>query len=116
MDPLLSAAVKTHVNAAKITRQSKSNLALAFVSLGRERKRDITVFYAFCRVIDDIADSEEWDVTEKQRDLEGWRRMLRGALPGEPSLAADVRGLIDKYSLMPEMLDEIIDGVEMDLH
>ena len=42
-----------------ITRQSKSNLALAFVSLGRERRRDITDFYAFCRVVDDIADSAE---------------------------------------------------------
>ena len=48
---------KANVNAATITRQSKSNLALAFVSLGRERKRDITIFYAFCRVVDDIADS-----------------------------------------------------------
>src|SRR4029077_15271588 len=46
---------RTNVNAAAITRQSKSNLALAFVSLGRERKRDITIFYAFCRVVDDIA-------------------------------------------------------------
>ena len=45
------------MNAAKITRDSKSNLALAFVALGRERREDITVFYAFCRVIDDIADS-----------------------------------------------------------
>ena len=103
------------MNATKITRQSKSNLALAFVSLGRERKRDITVFYAFCRVIDDIADSSEIDGAEKQIRLAGWRRMLRAAVPGEPSLAGDVRRLIDKYSLAPEMLEEIIAGVEMDL-
>src|SRR5207253_5821783 len=45
-----------------------------------------------------------------------WRRRLRAALPGEPSLAADLRCLIDKYSLTPAMLDDIIDGVEMDLH
>ena len=50
------------MNAATITRQSKSNLALAFISLGRERKRDMTIFYAFCRVIDDIADSSELGV------------------------------------------------------
>jgi hypothetical protein len=31
------------MNAAKITRQSKSNLALAFVALGRERRNDITI-------------------------------------------------------------------------
>src|SRR5213594_4397729 len=116
MDPLLSAAVKTHVNAAKITRQSKSNLALAFISLGRERKRDITIFYAFCRVIDDIADSSELNVAEKRVRLAEWREMLRGARPAEPPLAREVRSLIDKYSLPPGMLDEIIAGVEMDLN
>src|SRR5256886_2893319 len=115
MDPLLSAAVKTHVNAAKITRQSESNLALAFISLGRERKRDMTVFYAFCRVIDDIADSSELSVAERQKQLAAWRAMLRAAAQDEPALARDVRGLMNKYSLSPEMLEEIIAGVEMDL-
>ncbi|MEP7016059.1 MAG: squalene/phytoene synthase family protein [Verrucomicrobiota bacterium] len=103
------------MNAAKITRQSKSNLALAFVSLGRERRRDITVFYAFCRVIDDISDSPDLDVSEKQRRLAAWRQMLVTPVSGEPSLAADVRRLIAKYSLAPAMLEEIITGVEMDL-
>jgi phytoene synthase len=103
------------VNAAAITRQSKSNLALAFVSLGRERKRDITVFYAFCRVVDDIADSAKLSVTEKRVRLANWRQMLRTTAPGEPMLARDVRQLTDKYSLPPEMLEEIIAGVEMDL-
>src|SRR5438046_8055590 len=115
MDPLLSAAVKTHLNAARITRQSKSNLALAFISLGRERKRDITIFYAFCRVIDDIADSSELNVAQKRVRLEAWRKMLCAARADEPSLACAVRSLIDKYSLPPGMLDEIIAGVEMDL-
>src|SRR5213594_2849928 len=115
MDPLLSAAVKTHVNAAKITRQSKSNLALAFISLGRERKRDVTIFYAFCRVIADIADSSELNVVQKRVRLKAWRTMLRAAGADEPSLARDVRSLIDKYSLSPGMLEEIIAGVEMDL-
>jgi phytoene synthase len=103
------------VNAATITRQSKSNLALAFVSLDRERKRDITVFYAFCRVIDDIADFSELSVVEKRVRLAKWRKMLRVAAPDEPLLARDVRQLIAKYSLPLAMLEEIIAGVEMDL-
>ena len=103
------------MNAATITRQSKSNLALAFVSLGRERKRDITVFYAFCRVIDDIADSSELSVVEKQVRLAKWRQMLHAAAQDEPLLAGDVRQLIAKYSLPTDMLEEIIAGVEMDL-
>ena len=103
------------MNAATITRQSKSNLALAFISLGRERKRDIIVFYAFCRVIDDIADSAELTLAEKQLRLAKWRHMLQAVAPDEPPLARDVRRLIEKYSLPVCMFEEIIAGVEMDL-
>lgn len=103
------------MNAAKITGESKSNLALAFVALGRERRQDITTFYAFCRVIDDIADSTELTVTEKAHDLTAWRRWLRESSPRESAIAQGVRELIAKYALTPAMLEEIIDGVEMDL-
>ncbi|HEV2994523.1 MAG TPA: squalene/phytoene synthase family protein [Chthoniobacterales bacterium] len=103
------------MNAAKITRESKSNLALAFVSLGRERRRDITTFYAFCRLIDDVADDLDLHVEEKKRRLTLWRESLHGSTPGEPSLAHEIRRLMEKYSLGAEMLAEIIAGVEMDL-
>src|SRR5213075_1624702 len=109
------ASRRVNVNAATITRQSKSNLALAFISLGRERKRDITVFYAFCRVIDDIADSAESTLEEKQMRLATWRRMLLTTVTGELLLASDLRRLIEKYSLPVGMFEEIIAGVEMDL-
>ena len=103
------------MNAEKITRQSKSNLALAFVALSRERRDDITIFYAFCRVIDDIADSTELTPEEKARDLSAWRRWLREGTADEPALARDLRAVMEKYSLTPAMLEEIIEGVEMDL-
>ena len=103
------------VNATKITRASKSNLALAFISLGAERRGDITTFYAFCRVIDDIADDPDLGVEEKRRRLSGWRLCLRGPQPDESEIAPELRRLIQKYSLKPEMLEEIIAGVETDL-
>ena len=103
------------MNAAKITQASKSNLALSFISLGRERRHDITVFYAFCRVIDDIADDGDLPVDEKRRRLIEWRECLRAPRPDESPFAADVRSLMSKYSLGPEMFEEIIAGVEMDL-
>jgi 15-cis-phytoene synthase len=116
MDSKISPIARgTQMEAANITRQSKSNLALAFISLGRERKRDINIFYAFCRVVDDIADSSKLDVAEKRQRLMAWREMLRSAMPGEPALAHEVRCLIDKYSLSVEVVEEIISGVEMDL-
>ena len=102
-------------DAQQITRESRSNLALAFVSLGAERRRDITTFYAFCRLIDDIADSPELTVPQKAERLTQWRQSLAASHSDEPPLAAEIRALIAKYQLTPEMLAEIIAGVEMDL-
>ncbi len=102
-------------SAQEITRASQSNLAFAFISLDAERRRDITVFYAFCRLIDDIADSTTLSTEEKARQLTVWRAALRACVPTESSIAAGVRGLIGKYPITPVMLEEIIDGVEMDL-
>ncbi len=103
------------MDAAKITRQSKSNLALAFVSLGRERRADITTFYAFCRLIDDIADSPSLSNIEKAQNLAAWRAWLTSPGVGENPLAAELRELMAKYRIAPAMLEEIIAGVEMDL-
>ncbi|MDQ6860319.1 MAG: squalene/phytoene synthase family protein [Verrucomicrobiota bacterium] len=103
------------MDAKKITQRSKSNLALAFVSLGKERRGDITTFYAFCRVIDDIADSDERTTEQKHDSLGAWRRWLSQPEAKEDALANEVRALIAKYPLTPAMFEEIIDGVEMDL-
>src|SRR4029453_16333992 len=76
---------------------------------------DITVFYAFCRIIDDIADSSELSVVEKRVRLAKWRKMIHAATQDEPFLARNVRQLVAKYSLPTGTLEEIIAGVEMDL-
>jgi 15-cis-phytoene synthase len=107
--------MKTSDSAGEITRASKSNLALAFIAMSGARRRDITIFYAFCRVIDNIADDPGRDAETKRRELNDWRRSLRESFPGEPSLAASVRELMARYSITPEMLAEIIAGVEMDI-
>lgn len=107
--------MKTSESADAITRESKSNLALAFIAMSGERRRDITTFYAFCRVIDDIADDKMRDAETKRRQLAEWRRSLRESFAGEPALAGTVRGLTTRYRITPEMLEEIIAGVEMDI-
>jgi len=115
MDAAAHRSYHAAVDAAKITQQSKSNLALAFVALDAERRADITTFYAFCRVIDDIADAETISVSEKAEALAAWRAALQAPSSDDRPLAADVRALLTKYQLAPEMLAEIIAGVEMDL-
>ena len=54
--------------AEKITRASKSNLALAFAALPKERRRDMSTFYAFCRLVDDIVDELQKHSFERRID------------------------------------------------
>ena len=103
------------VEAREITRASKSNLALAFVALPPDRREDITVFYAWCRVIDDIADDPGRSVAERQAALELWKQALRAPAGGEAPLAGSVRAIIGKHRLALDHFLEIIAGVEMDL-
>jgi phytoene synthase len=107
--------MKKSDGAAEITRASKSNLAFAFIAMSGTRRRDITTFYAFCRVIDDIADDNRRNPETKRRQLALWRRSLRGEAAGEPALAKPVRDLMSRYPITPKMLEEIITGVEMDI-
>ncbi len=102
-------------DAQQITRASKSNLALAFIALPRERRADISTFYAFCRIVDDIAD-EPGDPAVKQAGLDAWKRAVAEPFAGEPALAAEVRAIIEKYTLPVAHFREVIAGVEMDLH
>jgi phytoene synthase len=102
-------------SAEEITRASKSNLAIALITLPRERRRDMNIFYAFCRLIDDIADDPGKSVEERRAGLHQWRESLATQAPGEPPLASTVRDLIAKYGLNPELFREIISGCEMDL-
>jgi phytoene synthase len=106
------AAPKT---AAAITKASKSNLALAFIALPPRRRADITTFYAFCRLVDDVADDPALPVAEKRRRINLWRESLSDNFAGEPGIAPAVREIIRKYMIQPSLFGEILDGVEMDL-
>lgn len=108
-------AATTAPSAEEITRASKSNLALAFVALPPERRADISIFYAFCRVIDDIADEEGLPAEQRRAGLDSWRRALAGPQLDDPPLAPTVRALMKKYQLTPEHFLEITTGCEMDL-
>jgi phytoene synthase len=103
------------VSAEEITRASKSNLALAFVALPKERRRDMAIFYSFCRVVDDLADESNATVEERQHALDLWRASLSAPTAAESPLAAQVRDLIARRGLSVEEFIEIIRGCEMDL-
>jgi 15-cis-phytoene synthase len=101
--------------AKEITKKSQSNLAFAFIALPKEKRRDITTFYAFCRRVDDAADDPDVPLSKRRLWLQGWRRWLLRSQPDEPGFAPELRALINKYRIDRLLFEEILLGVEMDL-
>jgi squalene synthase HpnD len=100
-----------------ITQSAKSNLALSFASLPAAERRAMSIFYAFCRVIDDVADSTELPIEEKQRQLSEWRKEIRRAYMETPltPLGREMQEIIRTYLIAPTPLEEILNGMEMDM-
>ena len=89
----------------------QSNLAFALGGLSKERQADAIVFYDFCRVVDDIADSTTLSPAQKDQ----WLRRWKEALASRQGLPPALLRLIEKYQLEVNLLVEIIRGVEMDV-
>ncbi len=92
--------------------QRASNLAFTLLFLPRARREDALVFYRFCRIVDDIADSTELPAAEKREALEAWLEAL--ADPDLPGVPADIARVIREHDLDRELLAEIVRGVAMD--
>ncbi len=119
MSDLLPGAAAWHpAQARSADFSSKSNLALAFLSLSRAKRQDMNVFYTFCRLVDDIADAETLPSEEKSSLLQAWREALTSPVQpdeGGALLVAELHGLMARYPIPVEHLLEIIAGVEMDV-
>src|SRR5476649_2729298 len=100
-----------------ITQSAKSNLALSFAALPKAEQRAMSIFYAFCRVVDDVADSTELPIEEKQRQLGEWRKEIRRAYMDTPltPLGREMAQIIRTYLIAPTPLEEILNGMEMDM-
>ncbi len=96
--------------------RSGSSFYYSFLFLSPERRRAITALYAFCREVDDIAD-EAADPGVARAKLAWWRTELANLFAGHPqhpvtrALAPFAAG----FGLDQARLNEIIDGMEMDL-
>jgi len=71
--------------------------------------------YAFCRVVDDIAD-EEADFAAKRNELDAWRARIAGLYRGETDdpITRVLLTAIHDYDLREADFLAIIDGMEMD--
>lgn len=101
-----------------ITRKSASNLALAFILLPRPKRDAMSVLYAFCRAVDDVADEDAVPAAQRRAQLAEWRADLVRACENQiPQLPVnrELQPVIRDFSLPFELFDELINGCEMDL-
>ncbi len=106
----------TPANAREIVRRSGSNLAYALAVLPGAVRRDMEVFYAFCRVVDDLVDDPGLVPSGRREGLDRWRALVEGTAPDpRPGLEAQFDALRRRRGLNREDLLAILDGMEMDL-
>ncbi|MBT7983657.1 MAG: squalene/phytoene synthase family protein [Akkermansiaceae bacterium] len=103
------------VDAKTITVNAKSNLAFTLMCLPKERRKDMVSFYAFCRVVDDIADEPGFTFDQRMEMLGEWKDGLLNGFLDPNSLQSKVSFLREKYTIEPELFAEIISGMEMDV-
>jgi 15-cis-phytoene synthase len=103
------------IDAVMITQKSKSNLAFALSCLPAERRRDMISFYAFCRIVDDIADEPGFSLKERRIQLAAWHRIVTGQQSPPHPVGREVAALPARYGFPAAWLSEIVDGVSMDL-
>lgn len=97
--------------------RKKSNLAFAFFCLEKSRAKDMEVFYAFCRLMDDIADEGNGDPQKKRAELAAWKNEIRAVYEGSKNLsplAAEMADVIARRKIPQEYIQAIIDGVMRD--
>ena len=101
-----------------ITRNSASNLALAFIVLPKNKRLAMSALYAFCRQVDDVADEESHPVELRRVALSEWRADIKRACDGgSPEFAVnkELQPVIKEFKLPFALFDELIKGCEMDL-
>jgi len=96
---------------------SGSSFYYAFLFLPAPRRAAITAFYAFCREVDDVVDSQMIDPGVARTKLAWWQSEVVKAYAGQPSHPV-MQALMPhtaEYGIAQRHLQAVIDGCRMDL-
>lgn len=98
-----------------IVRKSRSNLAITLICLPKAARGDMRLFYAFCRIVDDIADEPGMSLEQRKTELGRWTDIVHGRAQNLTSIEQGIRDLMDRRGIPADEMQGIIDGVAMDL-
>jgi phytoene synthase len=99
-----------------LTRREAGNFYPAFRLLPAVQRRSMCALYAFMRIADDLSD-EPGPIDGKRAGLGQWRAQLGQALAGDYRHIAlpALHDAVLRHRIPRQYLDDVIDGVEMDL-
>ena len=95
---------------------SGSSFYAAMRLMPKAERRAMFAIYAFCRMVDDIADADARPRTERRAELEGWATDLHAFYAGErPPRMAFLAEAIERFGLFKEDFLAVVDGMLMDV-
>jgi len=97
---------------------SGSSFHYSFGILPPEARRAIEAVYGYCRAVDDVVDARPIDTLRAARLLREYREDLARCWTGEPDrpVLRDLQWAVREFGLPRGPLEEILDGVAMDLY
>ncbi len=111
-----STLARSYTYCERLARREAGNFYNGFRILPRGQRLAMCALYAFMRIADDLSD-DAGGADDKRRRLADWRTGLHAALAGHfshPSHEA-LEHTIHTHAIPPKYLEEVLDGVEMDL-
>ena len=99
----------------RIVRRAGTSFYRGMRVLPAERRTAMYAIYAFCRVVDDIAD-EPAPIEEKRAGLAAWRHRIAGLYKGQANDAVTrvLCRAVTRFNLRRDDFLAVIDGMEMD--
>lgn len=111
-----AASVAERAEIARQVRSASTSFYWAMRLLAKPRREAIFAVYAFCRAVDDIADSDQ-PVERKKALLSAWRGEIDAVFAGRARMPV-ARALVrpaHSYGLERSDFMAVIDGMEMDV-
>lgn len=94
----------------------KSSFGPAFLFLDKNRREALAVYYAFCRLADDIAD--EPGVQDRLGEIARWKEEIRRVFAGNPAtkLGIKLKEISARYAIKEDRFLLLLEGMEADIN
>ncbi len=111
----LGAAASDLQEVEALVRRAGTSFYRGMKVLAADRRAAMYAIYAFCRIVDDVAD-EPGPLAEKIAGLAAWRGRIAGLYAGraEDAVTRVLLPAIQRYALRQDDFMAVIDGMQMD--